>query len=57
MMAETIAQKIIEARAISVEKGRVKYNSYFVTSYRFFKSYKDEVDAILVLENCKDVIL
>lgn len=56
MMAEFIANKIIEARKKSLEAGQAKYRAYFI-SLPYYKSYKSDVDALLTIENCADCIV
>ena len=56
MMAEFIANRIIEAREKSIENGKAKYRSYF-TKLKIYAKYKDAVDVILVAEGAEDCIV
>ncbi len=56
MMAEFIANRIIEAREQSIESGKAKYRAYFV-SLKIYARYKNAVDAILVAEGADDCIV
>ena len=56
MMAEFIAQRIIDAREISLEEGQKKYKAYFVT-LKLYRRYQATVDAILEMEGCADCIV
>lgn len=56
-MVSFIANNIIKARTeLSLEYGRAKYRAYFVT-LPYYKKYKAEVDAILVLDGYSDCIV
>ena len=55
-MAEFIANRIIEAREVSLEEGKKKYKAYFVT-LKIYARYKTTVDAILVAEGKADCIV
>lgn len=56
MMAEFIANRILEAREKSIENGKAKYRAYFVT-LKIYARYKTAVDAILVTEGAEDCIV
>lgn len=56
MMAEFIANRILEAREKSIENGKAKYRAYFVT-LKIYARYKTSVDAILVTEGAEDCIV
>lgn len=56
-MPEFLAGKIIDAKKVSLENGRKKYRTYFVTLERLYSAYRKETEAILVLENCADCIV
>lgn len=51
-MPNFIARKILEAEAISVEKGVAKYNNYFVKTTNYIQ-FKEAVDEILKENNSK----
>ena len=55
-MATFIANQIMTARNTSVDAGQAKYRAYFVT-LPYYKRYKNDVDAILVIEGCGDCIV
>jgi hypothetical protein len=56
MMVTFIAQRIEEARDISLEKGRDKYRAYFIKT-KLYKKYKADVDAILEQDGYEDCIV
>ncbi len=56
MMAEFIANRIIDAREISLANGQAKYRAYFV-NLKIYARYKAAVDAILVAEGADDCIV
>lgn len=56
MMAEFIANRIIEAREVSLANGQNKYRAYFV-KLKIYARYKTAVDSILVAENKEDCIV
>ncbi len=55
-MAEFIANRIIDARKTSLANGQAKYRAYFV-KLKIYARYKEDVDAILEVENCSDCIV
>lgn len=57
MMPEFLAGKILEARETSVEAGRKKYRTYFITLKKLYSKYQKETDAILILANAEDCIV
>jgi hypothetical protein len=56
MMAEFIANRILEAREVSTANGKAKYKSYFV-QLKIYARYKTAVDAILTAEGAEDCIV
>lgn len=56
MMAEFIANRIIEAREVGLAEGKAKYRAYFV-DLKIYARYKAAVDAILVAEDAEDCIV
>ena len=56
MMAEFIANRILEARETGIENGKAKYRAYFV-ELKIYARYKTSVDAILVAEDAEDCIV
>ncbi len=56
MMAEFIANRILEAREQSIKEGKAKYKAYFV-SLKIYARYKTAVDAILITEGAEDCIV
>lgn len=56
MMITFIAQRIEEARDISLERGIAKYKAYFVNT-KIYKRYRADVDAILVQDGYEDCIV
>ena len=56
MMAEFIANRVLEAREKSIENGKDKYRAYFV-ALKIYARYKTTVDAILVAEGAEDCIV
>ena len=56
MMAEFIANRVLEARLVSVKDGKAKYRAYFVT-LKIYARYKNAVDAILIAEGAEDCIV
>ena len=55
-MVTFIAQRIEEARDISLERGRDKYRAYFIKT-KLYKKYKADVDAILEQDGYEDCIV
>ena len=55
-MITFIAQRIEEARDISLEKGIAKYKAYFVNT-RIYKKYRADVDALLDQDGYEDCIV
>lgn len=56
MMAEFIANRVIEAREAGLAEGKAKYRAYFV-DLKIYARYKAAVDAILVAEDAEDCIV
>ena len=56
MMPEFIANRVLEAREISIANGKAKYRAYFV-ALKIYARYKAAVDAILVTEGAEDCIV
>ncbi len=56
MMAEFIANRVLEAREESIREGKAKYRAYFVT-LKIYARYKNAVDAILTAEGAEDCIV
>lgn len=56
MMITFIAQRIEEARDISLEKGVAKYRAYFVNT-RIYKKYRADVNALLEQDGYEDCIV
>lgn len=56
MMAEFIANRVLEAREKSIENGKAKYRAYFV-QLKIYARYKNAVDAILIAEGAEDCIV
>lgn len=58
-MEKCIADKIMEARKVSLEAGQEKYRVYFVKGInaKLYKKYKAKVNAILTAEKCGDCIV
>ena len=56
MMAEFIANRVLEAREDSIKEGKAKYKAYFVT-LKIYARYKNAVDAILIAEGAEDCIV
>lgn len=56
MMPEFIANRVLEAREVSVPNGKAKYRAYFV-QIKIYARYKNAVDAILVAEGAEDCIV
>lgn len=55
-MAKFIANMIMKQAKISLENGQNKYRAYFINTTLYAK-YKEEVDAILTENDCKDCIV
>lgn len=55
-MIEYIANKIENARDVSLADGIKKYKTYFLKT-KLYKKYKDDVDAILTLDGYEDCIV
>ena len=55
-MITFIAQRIEEARDISLEKGVAKYRAYFVNT-RIYKKYRADVNALLEQDGYEDCIV
>lgn len=58
-MVTFIAQKIEEARDISLEKGQAKYRAYFIrkSAKKLYGRYQEDVDTILTTDSYEDVIV
>lgn len=56
MMITFIAQRIEEARDISLEKGVAKYKAYFVNT-KIYKRYRADVNALLEQDGYEDCIV
>lgn len=56
MMAEFIANRILEAKEKGIESGKAKYRAYFI-DLKIYARYKAAVDAILVAEDAGDCIV
>lgn len=56
MMITFIAQRIEEAREISLESGIAKYKAYFVKT-RLYKKLRADVDAMLEQDGYADCIV
>lgn len=58
-MVTFIAQKIEEARDISLEKGQAKYRAYFVrkSAKKLYGRYQEDVDTILTTDSYEDAIV
>ena len=55
-MITFIANRIIEARAISLVAGQAKYRAYFIAT-TLYERYRLDVEAILLIEDCGDCIV
>lgn len=55
-MVTFIAERIKEARQVSLESGQSKYRAYFVNTTLYLK-YKPDVDAILIQDGYSDCIV
>lgn len=55
-MVNRIAERIMEARDISLESGQEKYRAYFINT-KLYLLYKDEVDIILQTGGYDDCIV
>lgn len=57
MMAEFIANRVLEARREEgIKGGKAKYRAYFV-QLKIYARYKNAVDAILIAEGAEDCIV
>lgn len=56
MMAEFIANRILEAKEKGIENGKAKYRAYFI-DLKIYARYKAAVDAILVAEDAESCIV
>lgn len=54
-MSPFIASMIENAAKISSESGKAKYKAYFVNT-PLYLSWKSDVDAILTVDGCSEVI-
>ena len=55
-MPEFIANRVLEAREVSLANGQAKYRAYFV-KLKIYARYKAAVDAILTAEGAEDCIV
>lgn len=55
-MITFIAQRIEEARGVSLERGIAKYKAYFVNT-KIYKKYRADVDALLEQDGYEDCIV
>lgn len=55
-MVNRIAERIKEARDISLENGQEKYKAYFINT-KLYLIYKTEVDIILQIDGYEDCIV
>lgn len=55
-MTAFISERIEEAAKISTEKGKEKYQAYFVKTKRY-KRWKEEVDRKLIIEGYQNVTI
>ena len=51
-----IANRIKEARVISLEGGQAKYRAYFIATH-LYEKYRLDVEAILLQDDCADCIV
>ena len=56
-MPKFLADKIMEAKEVSLEAGKKKYETYFITLKKLYSKYQKDTDAILVQKNCADCIV
>ncbi|WP_312369045.1 hypothetical protein [Lachnoclostridium sp.] len=58
-MENFIAEKIINARLVSLEEGRSKYSLYFIKSSGnlLYGKYQNNVNEILIENECENCII